>query len=230
MKDKYIRLRAMLLASTIALSSTSLVGCSNKNNGIGLNQELVSEAVTTHFGMGKHIISVPISEKNDIRFSKVQYDYYPGYEPIGISITAHGMSDNVFGGGTIIYSNVDEVECLSNLVDEKGNYLYLNFGTPVYTVEEEYNINENIKSFDVGQHIISIPISEENRFEQLQYEFHEGYEVVGIATTAYGKYDNIFGGGVLLYKNITPVKCIRGDNGYTSFGIPLETEKNKTLK
>ena len=230
MKDKYIRLKAMLLAGAIALTSASLAGCNNKNNSTGSNQEIVSEVTTTYFGIGEHIISVPISPNNDIRFSNVQYDYYPGYEPVGISITAHGREDNDFGGGAIIYSNVQEVECSSNLVDKNGNYLYLDFGTPTYTDEEEYGSNNNIKEFDVGQHIISVPISQDNRFDQFQYEYHDGYEIVGIATSAHGMYDNDFGGGVLLYKNITPVKCTRVDNGYTSFGTPLEIEKTKTLK
>ena len=229
MKDKYIRLKAMLLSGSIALTSTSLAGCSNKDNSTGSNQEIVSEVTTTHFGIGEHIISVPISPKNDIRFSNVQYDYYPGYEPIGISLTATGKYTNSFGGGAIIYSNVEEVECTSNLVDKNGNYLYLEFGTPMY-IESEYGSNGNIKEFNVGEHIISIPIDEDNRSNNFQYEYHEGYEVVGIATTATGQYTNIYGGGVLLYKNITPVKCTRGDNGYTSFGIPLEIEKTKTLK
>ena len=54
--------------------------------------------------------------------------------------------------------------------------------------------------------------------------------MVQITISAHGMFDNDFGGGVLLYKNITPVKFDRVDNGYTSFGIPLKIEKTKTLK
>lgn len=230
MKNKYIRLKAILLAGTIALTSPSLTACSNKDSETNSNQEIIAQDSTMHFGVGEHIISVPISPKNDIRFNNVQYDYYPGYEPIGISITAHGMFDNDFGGGAIIYANIEEVDCSSRLVDKNGNYLYLDFGTPTYYTEDEYNVKGNIKEFNVGEHIISVPISEDNRFDYFQYEYRDGYEVVGIATSAHGKFDNDFGGGVLLYKNITPIKCVREDNGYTSFGIPIEKENTKKLK
>lgn len=227
MKNKYIRLKAMLLAGTIALTTPSLTSCSNNDSETNSKQEITAEELTMHFGIGEHIISVPILPKNDIRFNIVQYDYYPGYEPIGISITAHGKFDNDFGGGAIIYSNVEEVDCSSCLVDKNGNYLYLDFGTPTYSNEDEYGVTGNIKEFGVGEHIISIPIIEDNRFDYFQYEYHDGYEVIGIATSAHGMLDNVFGGGVLLYKNITPVKCI---NGCTSFGIPIEKENTKKLK
>lgn len=228
MKDNYIRLKAMILAISIALTSTTLTGCSNKNSRIDSNPGIVIQESTKHFGIGEHIISVPIED--DIRFDNFQYDYHAGYEPIGISITAHGKYDNDFGGGAIIYSNIDEVECSSSIRDKDGNYLYLDFGTPIYYVEKENDSNSEIKEFDVGEHIISIPIEKDNRFDNFQYEYRDGYEVVGIATSAHGMFDNDFGGGVLLYKNITPVKCTINDNGYTSFGVPLEIEKTKTLK
>lgn len=227
MKDKYIRLKAILLAGTIALTSSSLTGCSNKDSENTLNQAIVVQDTTVHFGVGEHIISVPINEDN--RFNNVQYEYHPGYEPIGISITAYSKYNNFFGGGAIIYANTEEVECSSSLVDKDGNHLYVDFGTPMYYNEDEYAANKGIKEFGIGEHIISVPINEDNRFEQFQYDYHDGYEVVGIATSAYGEYPNFFGGGVLLYKNITPVKCSSVGNGYTTFGVPVEIKKTRTL-
>ncbi len=227
MKNKYIRLKAMLLAGTIAITGASLSSCDN-NNEKTPNQAIVSQDTIARFNIGEHIISVPIEK--DIRYSNVQYEYHPGYEPVGISVTAYGQSGNCFGGGAIIYVNTEEVDCPSNLVDKDGNYLYLDFGTPIFYKDDESDINNSIKEFGIGEHIISVPINEDNRFEQFQYEYHEGYEVVGIATSAHGKVVNCFGGGVLLYKNIIPVKCIRGNDGYTTFGIPFEIEKTRTLK
>ncbi|MBR3117052.1 MAG: hypothetical protein IKF36_04185 [Bacilli bacterium] len=231
MKDKYIRLKAMLLAGTFALTSTSLTGCEIESNSTESNQEIVSEMTTTHFGIGQHIISVPI--ENDVRYSNVQYDYHPGYEPIGIALTAVGQYGNFYAGGGILYSNVEEVECVS--VD--NNEKYLEFGTPLH-IEQECVSSDNIKEFNVGQHIISIPIKEEQlnediRYNYYQYEYHEGYEVVGIALTSIGTggaYSNCYGGGVLLYKNIVPVKCIGSvdeneETHFTEFGEPIELEK-----
>lgn len=105
-----------------------------------------------------------------------------------------------------------------------------------YSDQDDLNKQESIIEqestikFDIGEHIISVPIESDIRFNNSQYEYHESYEVIGIATSAKGKSVNSFGGGVLLYKNIIPVKCTRGDNGYTSFGIPYEKKQVKTLK
>lgn len=227
---KNSKIKALVLAGGLVLTTVGLSGCSSNYD---LKTIQVETMETKKFAIGEHIISVPISHENDVREKNIQYKYYPGYEPSGISITAHGKFDNDFGGGAIIYSNVEEVECSSDLVDKNGNYLYLNFGTPTYTNEEEYGSNNSIKEFDVGQHIISVPIGQDNRFDQFQYEYHDGYEVVGMATSAHGMFDNDFGGGILLYKNITPVKCTRvesGEYGFTSFGVPRELVKVKTLE
>lgn len=221
---KYKRLKAIALAGTLTVASSSLTGCGN-NDTVTITQD-----TTVHFDAGEHTISVPISEKNDIREDNAQYEYHPGYEPIGISITAWGGVDNHFGGGAIIYANTEEVECSSNLVDSNGNYICTDFGTPTYYKDVKYNLNNSTKEFDIGEHIISTPISEDNRSEQIQYDYHEGYEIVGIATSAWGHYDNHFGGGVLLYKNTTPVQCTLGDHGYTTFGIPVEMEKEGPVK
>lgn len=218
----------LLLAGTMIMT---FVGCSNSysdQDDLNKQESTIEQESTIKFGVGEHIISVPI--ENDIRYGNVQYEYHPGYEPIGISVTAHGEYANSYGGGSIMYSNVEEVECSSSQKDVQGMYLYSNFGTPVYKDKKADDTDADIKEFDIGEHIISVPIEKDNRHTNIQYKYHEGYEVVGIASSARGKYVNHYSGGVLLYKNTIPVKCTRGDNGYTSFGIPYEKDQVKTLK
>ncbi len=95
--------------------------------------------------------------------------------------------------------------------------------------ETDEIIEELAMIFGVGEHIISVPIIEDNKNRNFQYDYRDGYEIVGVSSSSYGKYD-LYGGEALLYKNITPVKCVRNENGYTSFGAPIEKEKTKTFK
>ena len=88
------------------------------------------------------------------------------------------------------------------MIDKYGNYICVNFGKPIIYNKDENESNNGVKEFGIGEHIISVPINEDNRFEQFQYDYHEGYEVVGIATSAYGMYDNDFGGGGFYYIKI----------------------------
>lgn len=214
--------KAILLAGTLAL-----VSCQSRKECIPYQE--VYETNEVLFDVGQHIISIPISSNQDVRSDIIQYDYYEGYEPVGISLTGYGKVENHFGGGSILYINVEKVLCTSNLVDQDGNYIYNDIGKTIY--HEEDNIEDcSIKKFDIGMHIISVPITYDNRLENWQYPYHEGYEVVGIGSTAYGKLGNYFGGGVLLYKNIVPVNCVKTKNGYSNFGIPIEYEKVKTLE
>ena len=121
MKNKYIRLKALLLAGTMFLSSSILTSCKEDTS----NQTVISEEITTNFDIGEHIISIPISKDIDIRNCNVQYDYHPGYEPIGISSSAYGKFDNNFGGGVILYKNIVPVQCY--LEDDS----YTTFGQPI---------------------------------------------------------------------------------------------------
>lgn len=228
MKDKYIRLKALLLAGTIAVTGATLSGCSESKEEIYADQPtVVIQNSTKHFGIGEHIMSVPI-EKN-ITSSSYQYEYHPGYEPIGISATAHGDGFDFWGGGAILYSNIEEVDCTVTKTDKNGNVMFLDFGIPTYGSVAVNGTNGDTKEFGIGEHIISIPISKDNRSNNIQYEYHDGYEVVGIATAAHGDAFNFFSGGALLYKNVVPVTCTRGDKGYTTFGTPIESEKTKVL-
>lgn len=222
MKKLSVRLKTILLAGSIVFTSSNLVGCSD-------NHSKSDDPMSfQEFNEGEHIISIPI--ENDIRSSNAQYEYHPGYAPVGISVTAYGRGANNFGGGAIIYSNTEKVECSSNLIDETGNYLYLDFGVPIEYQKQGEHLSNEVKKFDVGEHIISVPIEEDNRSDNFQYEFHEGYEIIGMATSAFGRQANNFGGGVLLYKNIVPVRCNLNDDGYTTFGIVIEKEKIKTYE
>lgn len=226
MKDKYKRLRALLLAGTIAITGSTLSGCAESNNSIpNENPAVLALDTTKHFDIGEHIISVPINR--NITSSVCQFEYHPGYEPIGISATAHGDGFDFWGGGAILYSNVEEVDCTASKTDRNGNVSYLDFGTPTYTSVDTNDTDNDIKDFGIGEHILSVPFSKDNRNNNIQYDFHEGYEVVGIATAAHGDGFNFFSGGALLYKNVVPVRCVRSDKGYITFGTPIENEKTK---
>lgn len=216
--SKYDRIKAMILA---LIMMASLSGCDKEEAVENDNKEN-----TIYYNAGEHIISIPINE--DVRHSNCQYEYHPGYEVVGISVSSYGYMDNTYAGGSILYVNTDEVLCTSNIVDDNGNYLYLNFGKPTNFVKTD-DTNKPIKEFDIGEHIISVPIHNDARLDDYQYEYHDGYEVVGLALSSYGITDSNFGGGVLLYKNVKPVNCSLNDSGYTSFGIPLEKENSRLL-
>lgn len=191
------------------------------------------------FQPGEHIVSVPIAINNDIRKHVYRFPSHNGYEPIKIFVTAAG-NDNLFAGGYIIYQNTETVKCTSNKVsdehDSSGDYIYDKFGTPVYDKEDnKYDIKKG--EFDVGCHIISVPIGE--------YQFdidnfnknkeHEGYTLVDVCGTLYGD-DSSFGGAVALYKNNVPIITNKVNPKYNSFknyeefGYPIEKDKTKTLK
>ncbi len=222
MKDKYIKLKAMLLAGAIAASGISLTGCSPKYDG---NEIIFSEKEQVYgtdvLDVGKHIISVPIKKP----FSEIeQYNYHPGYKVVGIASSSLAYS---FHGACLVYENEYPVECDCTSIDDKGNRLYEKFGKPIDYVKEERNPGE----FNPGEHIISIPVGSPYS-DITQYEYHEGYEVVGMTSSslAYSFY-----GAAVLYVNTVPVKCSLtkvedGKDKYLSFGIPMEIDETKTLK
>lgn len=216
MKDKYRQLRALLLAGTIAVSGVGLSGCSKENADVS-QLPVIEESVKT-FGIGEHILTVPIQQ--DIRKDVFQYEYIPGYEPVGISVSAYGTYTNSYGGGSIVYQNTEEVRCYSDTVDASGQYLYLNFGESQDT-RESSSVIDGVKEFAPGEHIISIPLTQDIRDERFQIQAIDGYELVGIATSANGTYANSNCGGVLLFKNVETVRCTSNEKGFTTFGIPV---------
>lgn len=217
MKDKYRQLRALLLAGTIAVSGVGLSGCSSKDTDTP-HLTVIEESVKT-FGIGEHILTVPIEK--DIRKDVFQYEYIPGYEPVGISVSAYGTYSNSYGGGSIVYQNTEEVTCYSDSVDASGQYMYLNFGSTDENANSSSPVVDGVKEFAPGEHIISIPLNQDIRDERFQVQAIDGYELVGIATSANGTYSNKNCGGVLLFKNIETVRCTSAGNGFTTFGIPV---------
>lgn len=230
MKDKYIKLKAILLAGTIALTSAGLSGCSTKDNDRG---ELITiETYNNYsgdrkklFGVGEHIISVRVKGNpiNSVR----QYEYHDGYKVVGMSTSALGFS---YSGTCLIYENEYPVECSSNKKDANDNYVYSDFGQPIDFSRNETEQRESIKEFNAGEHIISVPINDPTK-GAMQYQYHEGYEVVGIAAADYSR---SHAGACVLYVNKQPVACTLteiedGKELYLSFGVPVEKEMTKSL-
>ncbi len=225
MKDKYTRLKALLLAGTIALGGVSLTGCAQYDG----NEKIVKMAededqVKTTLGVGEHIVAVPIKNPaRDIR----QYNYHPGYKPVGISTNDYGYA---FGYAHLVYENEYPVECCSTGKDKNGDYLYQDFGTPIGLKYEEPKSVSGVIEYKPGQHIISVPIGKIGD-NKTQIDYHDGYDVVGIAS---GAFAYSFDGTCVLYVNVEPVKCsltkVEGNKEmYLSFGEPIEVEMTNTL-
>lgn len=201
------------------IMATSLAGCDNEPK----IEEIVSYENYDDklFDAGEHIISIPIDDPTQ---ENMQYDSHEGYKPIGISTSAYGRYAYNYGKGKILYVNEYPVKC--NPTYKKGEeLLYTDFGIPVEYEKEKTSSGDNWQEFAPGEHIISIPLKKGSD-DNIQYEHYEGYEPIGIATSAYGRYAYNYGGGCILYTNTEKVKCIKDENGtYTSFGVPEEDTK-----
>lgn len=230
MKENFIALHSIMIAYSIF---TGLIGLLFFVNDSYYNEEAQKstnvEQTKKKFGVGEHIIILPIPENMDITKKKYQFENYPGYEVVGISMTSYGKNYGKYGGGVIVYSNVEEVECTSSYTSDDENNIFSEFGTPLSSINDDLYKKES-NEFNEGEHILTIPIKNDIRDKQTQIENHEGYEIVGIATGGYGKLANNFYGGALLYKNTVPVKCHHEEDGYTSFGTPIEKAKSKILE
>ena len=226
MKNKYLRLKALLLAGTIAVTSAGLSGCSSdKYEGMELRTSSSQTYDKKVFGVGEHIISVPIKNPTS---GVNQYNYHPGYKVAGIASANFSYS---YAGACILYENEYPVECYSTGTDKNGNSLYESFGDPIDFSREEANKTGNTRDFGVGEHILSVEIKNPTS-DPKQYEYHEGYEIAGIATAYYGY---SFGGACILYVNTEPVRCtVSGKSGnkesYLTFGTPIEKGKVKVLE
>lgn len=99
--------------------------------------------------------------------------------------------------------------------------------------EIEYeHLEETKKTFDIGEHIISVPVNDPTLDIQ-QYEYHDGYKCVGLSSCANGS-GYIFGGAHALYVNEYPVECYGtvNDKGlllYDNFGTPLNFVKEENI-
>lgn len=177
-----------------------------------LDQPLPIGDSSKYYGIGEHTFSVPISFGNDMIRGIVQHNYFPGYEPVGITITELGEN-----GGAIFYTNVEEMDNISYSYFEKNNI-------------ETDDKKGTIKRFDTGQHILSIPVYDNPSMDSYQYAYHEGYELVGVASFVDGYKGGVtFNTCILLYKNITPVNVTCNDSGYACFGTPIEKSYTKKL-
>lgn len=211
-----------------------LTGCSakeNKPNEIygqiptSDNQAVESTIIKKTFEPGEHTISIPIN--NPTQEIK-QFNYYPGYKCIGMSVAYGGGYSKIFDGACLLYINEYPVECIS----ENGT-TFTSFGTPL-NYENKTNITDvnGVKTFNEGEHIISIPIADPMN-TNIQYQYYPGYELIDIAMASYGLYSAYYAGGAILYVNTTPVQCTptiteEGICQYLTFGTPVELEKTLT--
>ena len=173
MKNKYMKLKAMLLAGTIALSGASLLsGC-----GLESAYERAHKLTTIEnpenkekkvFGVGEHILMIKVEGDWDAGYYKLykskeiygkvladynvkQYDYHEGYKIVGISCSE-------FMCHYVIYENEYPVECYSTDIDKNGNHVYQDFGNPIGFYKEETKKTENTKEFNPGEHNIAIEV------------------------------------------------------------------------
>ena len=210
--------------------ATSISGCSEKPHITSIEEGEYDDKL---FNEGEHIISIPIDDPTEER---IQYEYHPGYKPVGISISAYGQGAYHYGQGYIMYSNELPVKCQPTHVNsDNEELLYTDFGTPIDYERETIASGNSWKEFSKGEHVISVPVGDMNN-SNYQVESYDGYEVVGIATSEYGKGASHFGGSCILYVNKEKVRCARDlsdddkstEDKYTTFGTPIET--NKTLR
>lgn len=172
------------------------------------------------FESGEHIIAIPI---DDPRYETKEYEVHIGYEPVGISTSAYGRDNNSFGDGYILYENNCEIIAHPTGKDDEGNLIYDEFGYPVEYSDEDTKETAYIIEYLPGEHVISIPL--DSYQEDLQFEYYDGYEPVGISTTAYGKDSYHPGGGCILYTNTEKVEKEKNNNKI--FGNPIEEQKTK---
>ncbi len=201
------------------IMATSLTGCDDEPK----IEEIVSyeDYDDKIFDAGEHIISIPIDDPTQ---ENMQYDYHEGYKPIGISTSAYGRYTYNYGKGKLLFVNEYPVKCTPTYKKGEG-LLYTDFGKPVEYERETTQSGDNWQEFAPGEHIISIPLKTDSDDNTL-YEYYDGYEPIGISTSAYGRYVYNYGGGCILYVNRDKVKCIKDENGtYTSFGVPEEDTK-----
>ncbi len=201
------------------IMATSLAGCDDEPK----IEEIVSyeDYDDKIFDAGEHIISIPIDDPTK---DNKQYESHEGYKPIGIATSAYGRYGYNYGNGKLLFVNEYPVKC--NPTYKKGEeLLYTEFGKPVEYEKETTESGDNWQEFNPGEHIISIPLKKDSD-DNTQYEYYEGYEPIGMASSAYGRYGYRYGGGCILYTNTEKVKCIKDEEGtYTSFGIPKEDTK-----
>ncbi len=216
------RIGAAMLAGFLALT---LSACEKKNytEEDKIRIESSDEYLNYEFGIGEHIISIPIRD-NPTR-EVMQLEYHPGYKITGIGSVSDKYS---FDGACLLYVNNYPVMCHGTGLDQDGKIIYSNFGDAIGYVKPEEEKSKFLKKFYEGEHILCVPIDHDPTRENKQYLYREGYEIVGIAVNC-DQYS--FDGGCVVYVNTVPVTCSLteekgGKEYYLSFGIPA-VEKTK---
>lgn len=240
---------SILLAGIVLVTGSSLTGCKyekpeypNKNSTFINKDENDTENTNNTievFQPGEHIISKSITDKitekdNDNPYNEItQVEYHDGYKCIGLGVSVYAPyrgSKTKFSEASIAYINEYAVECKSSGKDINGNDIYTDFGNPIGYEKVEKEENGTQKEFEIGTHILIIPVKSPKESD-IQYTFHEGYELVDIALTS-EKYEG--NEALAMYVNTEKVKCKKtgenketGENEFHEFGKPVE--KNKTL-
>lgn len=158
-----------------------------------------------------------------------QYNSHPGYKPVGFTTTTYGVNKIKDGGTCIMFINDEQVQATANGTID-NDYYFGEFGIPT-----DYQIKSNITEDGMieylpGEHILSVPITSPIKYD-IQFEGHDGYEPVGIASAAHGDDHNIPSGAAILYVNVEPVVCEKSnDKDYIDFGTPKEIQKTLIKK
>ncbi|MBQ6134752.1 MAG: hypothetical protein IJI60_00365 [Bacilli bacterium] len=180
--------------------------------------EQVLESEPEFMEKGKHAIAIKSNFKEQ---EQQQLPVPDGYELKGINYDI-GLSH------TILYVNTETVLCYPTGETETGEFVYQDICTPVSGKKEKEEHTQD-RDFEIGEHVIIAPIHVEST---MQFEFHEGYEVIDIDAYAGsgGSYD-----GCIVYKNTVPVRVHANKRNkktsewiYDQFGTPIEKEKIKT--
>ena len=236
---------SILLAGTILVTGASLVGCDDhpNENSTFIDTKKNKDNNTTNstsktFHPGEHIISKKIGniteeDKNNKYNEITQIEYHEGYKCVGLGIsvdTYSRSSSTFFDEACIVYINEYEVECKSTGVDEYGNAVYTDFGKSKSFKSSSYHEIDDEKEFAAGTHILAVPVKNPDDID-VQYTYHEGYELVDVALTGYWYTDNE---AIAVYVNTQNVKCKKtwtnedtGESEFHEFGTPIEN--NKTL-
>lgn len=218
------KLKKILVLATLGTLTLSTTGCS-RTNAIE-SEEIVQENKKT-FQPGEHVIAVVIKDRSVRPTVKiVEYQAHAGYEPIGISATAYGRDNYHPGASHILFRNTEEVIVEPTEITADGKYLYEDFGVPTNKKEQEARKETDTTiEYLPGEHIISIPYYGYSS-KNMQFEYHDGYEIIGIANSSYGMSNQQDNRGCILYVNTEKVKVKKDiSKDELPFGTPLEEEK-----
>ena len=183
-------------AALVMLVSLSRCGKTDNRTEIENNEEY-GERI---FQPGEHIIAVSIDDPTSE--NKV-YPYHEGYKPVGISAGHYGRYTESNSNAFIMYSNNAKVKALPTKKDVNDELVYDDFGT-VINKDDVLSSDPNDNEYLPGEHIISVPLYEYT--DTMQIPYYDGYEAIGIATTAYGSLSDNYGNGCILYVNVDTVE------------------------